>query len=160
MYEKKMTVRWNDLDANRHMANSAYIQMGANARMGFFTEQGLSLSQLHQKQIGPVVFQEQVFYFQEAFLDDPLRITVQLSGLSEGGRFFSIQQDFYNRAGDNLARIFIMGGFIQQQTRKITVLDHADYENLKMAAKTPDFKTLESKDTRVWGQYPIPSKPF
>lgn len=36
MYSKQFEVRWSDLDANRHLANSAYMNFMSHTRMGFF----------------------------------------------------------------------------------------------------------------------------
>ena len=156
MYQKEVEVRWNDLDANGHMANAAYVQMGSTTRMAFFDSLGFSLEKMQQKRIGPIVFQEQLFYFQEGFLGDRIRITVQLSGLSEAGRFFATQQEFYDKEGNNLARILLTGGFFNTETRKITTLDAADYKKLSQAPKTAAFQVLTSKDTRSLGEQPIP----
>ncbi|MGC6423237.1 MAG: acyl-CoA thioesterase [Flavobacteriaceae bacterium] len=149
MYQKEVEVRWNDLDANWHMANAAYVQMGSTTRMAFFDSLGFSLEKMQQKRIGPIVFQE-------GFLGDRIRITVQLSGLSEAGRFFATQQEFYDKEGNNLARILLTGGFFNTETRKITTLDAADYKKLSQAPKTAAFQVLTSKDTRSLGEQPIP----
>ena len=156
MYTQIMEVRWNDMDANAHLANSAYVQMGANARLGFFNSLGLTMDRMKHLQLGPIIFQEQLFYFQEAHLGEELRITVALSGLSNDGRFFETHQEFYNATGDNLARILLTGGFMDLNARKISPLPAADIAPFWQIEKTDDFKILTSADTRKWGQHPRP----
>ena len=40
MYFKDFEIRWSDVDANRHLANSAYINFMSHTRMAFLIEQG------------------------------------------------------------------------------------------------------------------------
>ena len=35
MFLKEFEIRWNDLDANRHLANIAYISYASDTRMAF-----------------------------------------------------------------------------------------------------------------------------
>jgi acyl-CoA thioester hydrolase len=37
IYYHKHEVRWSDIDANRHLANSSYVQYCAQTRMAFMT---------------------------------------------------------------------------------------------------------------------------
>ena len=43
MYTKKFEIRWNDLDANKHLGNSAYIEFMSHTRMSFLTEYGVGI---------------------------------------------------------------------------------------------------------------------
>jgi acyl-CoA thioester hydrolase len=39
IFYHKFEVRWSDLDANKHLANSSYVQYCAQARMAFMTKE-------------------------------------------------------------------------------------------------------------------------
>ncbi len=41
MYLKEFEIRWSDVDANRHLANSAYLNYMSHARMSFLMEIGV-----------------------------------------------------------------------------------------------------------------------
>ena len=38
MYLKEFEIRWADLDANRHVANSSFVDMLSETRMSFLRE--------------------------------------------------------------------------------------------------------------------------
>ena len=40
MYKKHFEIRWSDVDANGHLANSAYTNFMSHTRMAFFAENG------------------------------------------------------------------------------------------------------------------------
>ena len=40
MHLKEFEVRWSDVDANRHLGNSAYINFMSHTRMSFMSEAG------------------------------------------------------------------------------------------------------------------------
>ena len=42
MFIKEFEVRWSDVDANRHLANSAYINFMSHTRMAFLLELGFA----------------------------------------------------------------------------------------------------------------------
>ena len=56
MFIKEFEIRWNDLDANKHLANTAYTSYMSHTRMAFFSQHGFGLNILEEKQLGPVVF--------------------------------------------------------------------------------------------------------
>ncbi|HCO83984.1 MAG TPA: thioesterase, partial [Arenibacter sp.] len=62
MYLKEFEIRWSDVDANRHMANSAYLNFMSHTRMSFLLEIGFNQKTMSQNNIGPVVFHEHVYY--------------------------------------------------------------------------------------------------
>ena len=65
MFLKEFEIRWNDLDANRHLANVSYLSYASETRMAFLQQMGLSHVDLKRLAIGPVVFNEHLFYFKE-----------------------------------------------------------------------------------------------
>ena len=56
MFLKEFEIRWNDLDANRHLANITYLSYASETRMAFLNHIGLSHKDLQQRAIGPIVF--------------------------------------------------------------------------------------------------------
>ena len=71
MFLKEFEIRWNDLDANRHLANITYLSYASETRMAYLNHIGLTHKDLHKKAIGPIVFNEQLFYFKELFSHTP-----------------------------------------------------------------------------------------
>ena len=67
MYTKQFEVRWNDIDANRHLANSAYINFMSHTRLSFMYENGFGQAEMSKNDLGLVVFYEHMYYFKEVF---------------------------------------------------------------------------------------------
>jgi len=154
MYFKEFDIRWSDIDANRHLANSAYVNFMSHTRMGFMIENGLSQKEMVHYNIGPVIFHEQLFFFKEAFQGKPIRVSFELGGSSEDGMFFKFVHNFYDHKGRNLARGSMQGGWMDLKTRKMISLPEDLQPMLEKAPKTPDFKILTREDMREHGQSP------
>jgi acyl-CoA thioester hydrolase len=154
MFLKEFEIRWNDLDANRHLANVSYLSYASETRMAFLNQIGLSHRDLQKNSIGPIVFNEQLFYFKEVMGDDKIRVSFELAGVSEDGTFFSFEHNFYNQKGQNVARCEMMGAWINLTTRKLSSLPPAFTSQFEGAFKTEEYKILTSKDTRKHGKLP------
>ena len=153
-YKKSFEIRWNDLDANRHLANSAYQNYMSHTRMGFLIECGFSQKELYKLGIGPIVFYEHIYYFKEFLAEDTVLVDLKLKGISEDGMFFSFEHDFYNSKGDNCARCEMMGSWIDMKTRQLTALPSHLLKPMEGLEKTEDFKILTREDTRKHKVFP------
>lgn len=154
MYSKKFEIRWSDLDANRHLANSAYINFMSHTRMGFLMENGFGQKELSQHNIGPIVFHEHVYYFKEVFAGRPVTVTLEVAGLSEDGMLFEFLHNIYDYKGRHCASCEMMGAWIDLEERKLTGLPSALLDKLESMPKTEDFKKLSKEDTRKFGKRP------
>ena len=52
MYTKQFEIRWSDVDANRHLRNSAYIDYMSHTRMSFMLERGMDQRHLAEYNLG------------------------------------------------------------------------------------------------------------
>ncbi len=153
-YLKEFDVRWSDLDANRHMANSAYTNFMSHARMGFLMEMGFDNKTLARHHIGPVVFYEHMYYFKEVFPGKPLKVSVEVKGMSEDGMFFEFHHNFYTADGKNVAHCEMMGGWISLETRKLIGLQGELLDKFLHFERADDFKLLTKEDTRKFRKLP------
>ena len=156
MYKKQFEIRWSDVDANSHLANSAYTNFMSHTRMAFFAEHGFSMQEIKKHNLGPVVFYEHMYYFKESFLGAPITVTIEVSGLSEDGMLFMFEHNFYNQKGENLAYCEMQGAWIDLKSRKLSVLPKPLLELTKEFPKSESFKTLTKEDTRKYGVKPKP----
>ncbi len=159
MYLKEFQIRWNDLDANRHLANSSYISYMSHTRMSRLSELGFDHHWMMEHQIGPVVFYEHIYYFKEVLPGPPIKVSFEIKGLSEDGMFFEFQHNFYDHKGRNIAYCELMGGWINLKSRKLTALDPEWFKKLDNSEKTEDFKILTKEDTRKFAKKPIHLEP-
>ncbi|APA64079.1 acyl-CoA thioesterase [Maribacter sp. 1_2014MBL_MicDiv] len=154
MYFKDFEIRWSDVDANRHLANSAYINFMSHTRMAFLIEQGFDHKTMAIHEIGPVVFYEHVYYFKEAFPGKPIKVSLEIMGLSEDGKFFEFHHSFYNHKGENIARCEMMGAWIDLKTRKLTGLTEGLLNKFSEIEKGEHFKVLTKEDSRKFMKIP------
>lgn len=155
MYFKEFDVRWSDIDANRHLANSAYINFMSHTRMGFLIEHGFTQQELAKHNIGPVVFYEHMYYFKEAFYGKPIKVSLSLGGLSEDGKFFEFIHNFYDHKGKNFATCEMMGAWVDLKTRKLIPLPDVFFDSLNSVPKDASFRVLTKEDTRKFGKVPV-----
>ncbi len=155
MYLKEFEIRWSDIDANGHLANSAYINFMSHTRMSFFNDYGFSLNEMVKFSLGPVMFYENIYYFKESFIGKPIKVSLQLSGLSIDGMFFRFTHNFYNSKGKNLATCEVLGAFIDLNKRHLCGLPKELLELTDKFPRSKDFKILTKEDTRSHGKRPI-----
>jgi len=154
MYTKQFEIRWSDVDANRHLRNSAYIDYMSHTRMSFLMENNLDQKQLARLNLGPVEFYEHMYYFREVFPGKPVNVSLQLKGMSEDGMYFLFLHDFYDAYGKNFARCEVMGSWINLETRKLTGLPKELLEKFNAFEKSDDFTVLTKEHTRKFGTRP------
>jgi acyl-CoA thioester hydrolase len=154
MYSQLFEIRWSDLDANRHLANSSYQNFMSHTRMAFLVKNGFSQQELVKHNIGPIVFYEHIFYFKEIKPEDKVRVSLELKGLSEDGMFFQFEHNLYNQKGENCARCDMMGSWIDLKSRQLTALPEHLLYPLEHLTKTEDYNVLTKEDTRKFGVKP------
>ncbi len=151
MYKKQFEIRWSDVDANGHLANSAYTNFMSHARMSFFDEQGFYMPEIKKHGIGPVVFYEHMYYFKESFIGTPITVTTEISGLSKDGMLFMFEHNFYNHKGQHLAYCEMQGAWIDLKLRRLTKLPEVLLKLANTFPKSKNFKILTKADTRKHG---------
>lgn len=154
MFLKEFEVRWSDVDANRHLANSAYLNYMTHTRMAFLLGLGLDQKKLAEHQIGPVVFYEHVYYFKEVFPGKPIRVSAEIMGMSADGKFFLFHHNFYDSSGKNVAHCEMMGSWISLKSRSLVVLPDDLMASFSAVEKPEDFQILTKEDTRKFSKVP------
>lgn len=147
-YIQSFDLRWNDLDANRHLANTAYLEFATETRIRFLREQGATHELFMREQLGPVVFSETIHYLREVKPDGRIHVDAELKGTSEDGMFFQMQHFVYDEAGEMCAFIEVKGGWFCLKTRKLRVPPKVVATAVENIPKSADFKALTKEDTR------------
>lgn len=141
-YFKEFEIRWSDLDANRHLANSAYINFMSHTRLNFLIEMGFTHQAMQERQFGPVVFHEHVYYFKEILPGATVNVSFEIKGLSKDGMFFEFHHNFYSQDGQHLAHCELSGGWISLKTRKLIPLPADLLAYFDKIEKAGDFRWL------------------
>ncbi len=80
------------MDFNAHMKNTAYLDISGDVRMMYFSENGFSMGEFVRLRVGLVVMRDEIEYFRELQLLEPVRVNLTLAGLSDdASRFLSAQ---------------------------------------------------------------------
>ena len=143
-FSKTFHVRWGDMDFNAHMGNTAYLDAVVDVRLMFFREHGFAPREFERLRIGPVVLRDELDYFRELRLLDPVTITLQLAGLSEDASRFRLRNEFFREDGALAARVSTLGGWLDLAKRKLTAPPEGLAAALRLLHRTEDFEELRS----------------
>lgn len=80
-FEARFQVAWAQLDANGHMANTAYLDVAVDVRFMYFASRGFPPAEWARLGIGPVVRRDEVDYRRELRLLDSYSVNFLLAGL-------------------------------------------------------------------------------
>ena len=73
-FNKKLSIRWADLDPNFHLRHSVYYDFGAEQRVEILEANGLTLKFMQENHLGPVLFREECIFRREIRLGDEVFI--------------------------------------------------------------------------------------
>ena len=155
MFFKEFEVRWSDVDANRHLANSAYINMMSHARMGILDKIGFNHETMSKLQVGPIVLRESIHYFKEIMPGQKVRVSVQLKELSSDRKFFTFIHRFFLDKGKNVAVGEMTGSWISLIERKIIEPPQIIIDGFDKLSKTDDFTYIDSRSIRLENIFPV-----
>jgi acyl-CoA thioester hydrolase len=144
-FEQRFQVGWSHLDANAHMANSAYLDLAANVRMIYFATAGFSIDAFAKLQLGPVIRREELEYFRELRLLDEVSVTLLLAGLSDDASRFRLRNEFWRNDGTLVARLTSLGGWLDLRARRLVSPPPALAKSLQSLERTEDFEDLRIK---------------
>lgn len=143
-YIHKLTASWADMDYNAHMANTAYLNRAVDARMAFFTANGLPLSELMRLRVSWVMMKDEIEYRREIMWMEEVSITVSLVGLAPDCSRFKIRNEFLSADGQLAAKVTSTGGFLNLDTRKLVIPPTELLTIYQAMPRTDDFEPMPS----------------
>ena len=146
-YIKTFEVRWSDLDANRHLANTSYLAYLVHTRMSFFTDQGFSQERFAEHQIGPAVLHEEMFYLSEILPSDSVRVDIELGGRSNDYRFQILEHGLYNGQGLLAGYCKATICWMDLKARKVAYPPESLKALIDQMPKSKNYRILEKADT-------------
>ncbi|MGH8563064.1 MAG: thioesterase family protein [Gammaproteobacteria bacterium] len=144
MFEKTLFAGWGDMDFNAHMGNTAFLDKSGDVRMMFFAEHGFPMEEFVRRKLGPVIMKDELEYFKEIRLLEPMRVTLAIAGLSEDGSRFLVRNELWREDGKLAARVTSGGGWLDLSARKVVVPPEALLAALRSLPQTDDFQVLSS----------------
>lgn len=154
MYIKEFEIRWRDLDANKHLGNSSYVDFMSHTRMSFFLHNGLDLKEMERHELGPIVFSEHIYYFKEVLLGSPIKVSLEMEGMSEDARFVKIVHKFFDTNGINLARGEMLFSWINLKTRKLGNPSEDLKNVIRNFPKANNFRILDKEELQSYRKNP------
>jgi len=134
-YAKQFLAGWRTMDLNGHMANTAYLDMAADARMAFFEDHGFPASEFRRLAIGPVIRKDELEYFREIELHATVTVTYAALAMSPNGARFVLENEIWSPRGERAATIRSTGGWLDLRVRKLVAPPPALLEVLKLVPR-------------------------
>jgi len=141
-YTMTYEVRWADIDANRHVRYSAYIDAAAELRYRFFTQHDLPPEAFDKLGVGPVYTTLTANFFREVRLGETITITYMLTGLSESGRRWKVRHDFLKANGKKAVVVLLEGTILNLITRQPTAPTPEIMAVFQQVPRSHDFELL------------------
>lgn len=155
IYYAETKVRWSDLDANMHLANSSFLNFTSYARVELLRKCGITLADFAKYQFGPAVLREEISYFREAHEGQEIMISVVISGNSDDGEIFEFEHNLYDKkTGTHLAYSRVLGVWFSTKERKKMPPPTELQEKLKNYLDKEKTRVLSMKDLKELPVHP------
>jgi acyl-CoA thioester hydrolase len=122
--------------------------MAVDVRFLCFTSCGFSPAEFMASGIGPVVRRDEVDYFRELRMLQPVRVSLLLAGLSDDASRFRLVNEFRREDGELCARLTSQGGWLDIKARKLVAPPEKLADALRGLEHTEDFQRLDSSIRR------------
>ncbi len=147
VYYHNHEVRWSDIDANRHLANSAYVEYCAQTRIAFMTQHKMGLAELNRWGIGPVILHERYSFFKEIYMGQSVIVSLEINAFSEDASIYRFLHKFYLPDGTHCATAEATGVWIDMMLRKSTTPPE-DILEVMMQFQTENHQVLTREDIK------------
>jgi acyl-CoA thioester hydrolase len=140
-YEHEFEVRVTDLDVNRHLTSSRYLEYAIHVRFASLGELGV-LRLLETAQLAPVVFRDEIEYRRELRPLDRVSVSVELAALSDDAARWRLRHEFVRSDGVLSATIRTDGAWLDLKARKLAVPPPELADGFGGLHRTEDFEVL------------------
>jgi acyl-CoA thioester hydrolase len=139
-YTRPISIRWSDLDPNFHVRHSVYYDWGAQQRLSFLYEHGITPQMMGALHFGVVLFREEAIFKREILPGDTININFQLLRATRDMRKWSIRHELSKPDGTLCAIITVDGAWLDTKARKITAPPAQASSVFEAAPKALDFE--------------------
>jgi acyl-CoA thioester hydrolase len=141
-YSMPYEVRWTDIDANRHVRYSAYIDAASELRYRYFTHFNLPPEAFDNLGVGPVYTALNATFFREVRLGETLTITFQLAGLSPQGMRWKFHHDFFKANHKKAVTVTLEGTLLDLATRQPACLTPEIMQVFQQMPRSSNFEQM------------------
>lgn len=143
-FERRYEVRWADLDANRHMRNTAYSEYASHTRVSFLAAHGFSPARFAALRFGPVLFREEIRFRREVHLEEIITVNVRCGGLAPDGSRWRMYQEITCSDGQVAALVTVEGAWMDLDVRRLVPPPPELLGALQALPHTEDYEILPS----------------
>ena len=118
IYSKKFKITEKDIDINKHLRDSTYIDYANKTKWSFFEDNGI-LEIFKEENIGPIAFEIKIEFKKEIFLHEEIKVTQWLDYFSNDHRKWRLINNIYKENGDISAIITTFGSYLHLIKRKV-----------------------------------------
>ena len=140
---QSVSIRWADIDSNRHVRHSVYYDWGADARMAHFRGTGMTVENMERLQVGVILLREECVFRREILPGDEVGITVELVSAKKDFSRWSVRHRILKNDDILCATLTVDGAWIDMQLRKMTVPPESFMEGFNKMDRPEDFKWLD-----------------
>lgn len=143
-YQQEFQVRWSDLDANRHLRNTAFSEYAVDTRFQMLESGGFPQARFEELRFGPVIFREEIRYRREVLGGETVTVNVSVAGMSEDGSHWLVRHEIGRPDGAEAARLAVEGAWIDLDTRRLVAPPPDLIRLLEDLPRAADYQVLTS----------------
>lgn len=138
-YSKTYEVKWADLDPNRHLRHSVYLDYAAQTRVALFSDYGLPMNEIARSGLGPILFREEITYLKEVNGMEEVTVFCELDWMYKDGSRWSFFHRMYKSGDIPVAELTVDGAWLNLKTRKLGEPTCEMVEIMKTYPRTAEF---------------------
>ena len=141
-YSKTYEIRFSDIDANRHVNYTTYIDAAGDLRYRFFAEHGFPPARFEQLGISPVYTGISTQFLREVHMGETITITFAIAGLSPQGSRWKVHHDVLKSNGKKATIIDAEGLIIELASRRSVAPIPELLKVFNLCPRTQDFEIM------------------
>jgi acyl-CoA thioester hydrolase len=142
VFQAEFQVAWGDLDYNRHVGNSRYLDYATQARFLYLSSRRFGPDAFARHGIGPAILTDEVKYLKELRLLDRFTVSFEVAGRNSTGSRFIIVNRFAGLDGELRAEVRSMGVWFDLAARKAAAPPPQLAAAMDAAERTADYADL------------------
>ncbi len=143
-FEQQIVVRWQDIDANGHVRNTAYSEYATDTRFRYVAAHGYTQERFAELRFGPVILREDIRYRREVLIGQTVSVNFLSAGLSADGSSWRVRQEIRLPDGREAAVLTLDGGWLHLDSRRLMEPPADLLAILQRLPRTRDFEELPS----------------
>jgi acyl-CoA thioester hydrolase len=116
-----VTVRWADIDINRHVRHSVYYDWCADTRLAGLQSLGMTAEKMQKMQVGVILLREECVFKREIHLGDQVRISLSLLQARRDYSRWSFRHHIMKNSDTLSAILTVDGAWIDMEKRKLAI---------------------------------------